>query len=700
MSYCYVFTAAPLSRVGFYLLLLISCIPLFFAQANPQQLLQPAAPSVRTMQATAQLESELDKLLGANDYPADREAFTTLLAQMSDDTTLETQIRAYGFQVRLLAQVDKNIEAALKLAEELVSSAQQSTLPGALTEALTIQAEVYLHAGDSARSMGLLPPIELQLKRTDNNRIRFSAHQLIGRVLHANSQYAEALQHLLQAHSIASQLNDKLTPHRRQYLNILIARIQIMLKNYTAAVELLDSTIDDSSKHQLTSRLPELHLLRGFAVQHIEGPSDEVVNSFINAAVSAEKEGNGRVHMLGYNNAGAALLLMQRYSEAATYLKLGRDVAIAIGNTTERSIMEFNLGYIKVLQGEHQAGLIQMYEAEQIFRSFAQPLQIAELLTHVANAYEAAGMYQQQAQTLKEQAKIRQEFFQTERDRVFSELQIRYQAQENALQIQLLKQQTELQQQQLSNRELGQRVVLLIVLLIIIMAALLLLAYINSRRRNDLLNRTNQALHQQSLLDPLTGLSNRRAVQDIFASNNRRPSGAYALFLLDIDRFKQINDQFGHAVGDKVLLTVAQRLKTLCRNSDQVIRWGGEEFLLLLKDARVDILAELAARLLDDIGGEPIDVAGSAEHHNTIKITISGGYLSLPLSGAGQQLLSWESALKLADNLLYKAKHGGRNQIIGLHSLQLTQRGPLSDRQLLAMLNTADAELVVTSGPT
>jgi diguanylate cyclase (GGDEF)-like protein len=159
--------------------------------------------------------------------------------------------------------------------------------------------------------------------------------------------------------------------------------------------------------------------------------------------------------------------------------------------------------------------------------------------------------------------------------------------------------------------------------------------------------------------DPLTGLGNRRHLDRRCAEllpAARQASQPLALALLDIDHFKVINDRYGHAVGDRVLVMLAQLLRENMRTGDVLVRYGGEEFVIVLPGMSPDLAAEVCERLRERVAVYPwagLCGAGAA-------LTLSIG-----LSGAPPHDL--QALLLSADQALYQAKHGGRNRLcIGL----------------------------------
>ena len=169
---------------------------------------------------------------------------------------------------------------------------------------------------------------------------------------------------------------------------------------------------------------------------------------------------------------------------------------------------------------------------------------------------------------------------------------------------------------------------------------------------NDAMERIITQAQTQSQSDNLTGLSNRASMLTSFQSvisRNKRNKRPLSLILLDLDRFKMINDTLGHDVGDMVLKGVAGVLMTVFRGSDIVGRWGGEEFLVLMPETDLSSAAEAGERLRDHLGKSKFPCT----------VTVSGGIVEVDY--LNETLFD---AVKRADLLLYKAKHRGRNQLL------------------------------------
>lgn len=170
------------------------------------------------------------------------------------------------------------------------------------------------------------------------------------------------------------------------------------------------------------------------------------------------------------------------------------------------------------------------------------------------------------------------------------------------------------------------------------------------------INVLQEKLHDEAIRDPLTGLFNRRYLDEILIREIARAQrGNYdiGLMLLDIDHFKQINDLYGHAAGDLVLVTLSKHLKSKIRVADIPCRIGGEEFLLVLPGMSEEMTQQRAEEFRKHIEAMRIPHNG-----NSLKLTASIGVASYPKNGE-----NWENLYHVADQALYRAKEKGRNRV-------------------------------------
>ncbi len=165
-------------------------------------------------------------------------------------------------------------------------------------------------------------------------------------------------------------------------------------------------------------------------------------------------------------------------------------------------------------------------------------------------------------------------------------------------------------------------------------------------------------LQRLAALDPLTGVFNRRfglgRLHEEF-ERSIRSSIPLGLLMLDIDHFKSVNDTYGHQVGDRILKSVASIIRSILREGDILVRYGGEEFLAILPAASSEDL-----RLIGERIRRATEESAHPEGDQTIRVTISIGGAAYP----NQNVEKESSLLQLADDSLYKAKETGRNKVV------------------------------------
>jgi diguanylate cyclase (GGDEF)-like protein len=228
---------------------------------------------------------------------------------------------------------------------------------------------------------------------------------------------------------------------------------------------------------------------------------------------------------------------------------------------------------------------------------------------------------------------------------------------------------TQLQINQLKARRAAWiRNLIVIVLFIVILLSAAIVLY---------QRRISRQLQHLSTTDPLTGLLNRRGVTQALndrtaALGSEEPSAA--IFLIDADHFKSVNDRFGHAVGDLVLKELAVRIKQTVRTDDLVARWGGEEFLVCAWDMAQEEASSLAARLCSSIGAKSLTLPNA----EPLSVSVSLGFVFHPFF-SGKSPARFRETIYMADRALYAAKHSGRNCWVGLQRKDLPPHVSVND---------------------
>jgi len=211
------------------------------------------------------------------------------------------------------------------------------------------------------------------------------------------------------------------------------------------------------------------------------------------------------------------------------------------------------------------------------------------------------------------------------------------------------------------------------------------LTFLKHYRLSQELKLSNVVLEEASLTDPLTGVRNRRYFSATIGSDVSQALRSHAdghdprtrdliFYLIDADNFKEINDQYGHEAGDFVLREMTRRISSSIRHSDVLVRWGGEEFLILSRYTDRREAETLASRVLAAVGSSPFTLACSGE---SVHRTCSIGWAAFPWKLSDAAAIHYEDVLSLADRALNQAKHSGKNRSVGL----IDGNGPLPEAQ-------------------
>jgi diguanylate cyclase (GGDEF)-like protein len=220
-------------------------------------------------------------------------------------------------------------------------------------------------------------------------------------------------------------------------------------------------------------------------------------------------------------------------------------------------------------------------------------------------------------------------------------------------------------------------------ILIVFSLLIFIILKVNKARlkTNVSLEEALENLEQISLTDQLTGLKNRRFlshnIENDIALINRQYQNLknttktanseisdLIFFLIDLDHFKLVNDNYGHTAGDTVLIQIKAILEQVFRETDYLVRWGGEEFLVIARFTNPNNAPELAERLRHTVELHDFDIGEG----KILKKTCSIGFAHYPFLQHDVSALKWERVIDVVDNCLYAAKKSNRNAWVGLNS--------------------------------
>lgn len=457
-------------------------------------------------------------------------------------------------------------------------------------------------------------------------------------------------------------------------LNALV-NLYTQMKEYDKAAAALDELLTLAEQLRSPGRLAiAKNTEYGLAID--SGQPKRALRALLQSLDLERKLGAERMIGITLVNLSDSYLKEHDYARAAQYAseslrstQLTSDKSVEA--TARVNLGQAYLGMGRIAEGKkhYEAGMAR-YEQENNKPDLQAALrEYGEALERVGDLAGAVSAYH------RERA-ISNELFEKQRQKAVLELQEKYETEKKQRQILLLSKENQVKGAEIDNRRLQQRVWWLLALVFALASMVVGLLYRKVRHANAQLEVKNLELKAQSTLDPLTSLYNRRHFQDFMRemidadqpyTEKRTLHGddiVGALFLLDVDHFKNINDRYGHAAGDAVLKMIAENLRVVLRETDMIVRWGGEEFLAYLPAIPRHGVDEIARRILLGISSQIIHYQ---EHE--ISVNVSVGFSPFPLA-PDDVPLPWERAVNLIDMALYLAKSHGRNRAYGVRGFE------------------------------
>jgi len=396
----------------------------------------------------------------------------------------------------------------------------------------------------------------------------------------------------------------------------------------------------------------------------------EELAALTGAVAYARKAGADQEVALGLANLSDYYLRTGDYALALRVAQEAIPLAQQSRYDSAAQLASGNMGLALIALHRKQEGLALLRKALDQWKLNHEWISQVDTLKDMARFLEQAGYYADALATYRELREVSQEAAHRSQQQGLAELQESFEAERRRNERALLSDDNLLKAEALRQSELRFKQWALAAGAAGMALVLMLLGQWRLRQAQRTLRHSTERLKVQSEQDPLTGLANRRHLQRIMAEQSAAQQEVQGqLYLLDLDHFKLINDRFGHAAGDEVLIEVARRLRAVVREDDLVVRWGGEEFLVLVPPGQADQTESLARRMLAALASVPVVVD---KRH--LEVSTSIGFASIPLAPGGEHL-SWAQALDLVDSAMYIAKTQGRNRAVGVQRWQTPNAG-------------------------
>ena len=488
-----------------------------------------------------------------------------------------------------------------------------------------------------------LGSVDIDSLGSSAERYRFSI--LRGNALRLLGQAEAALPYLERSLDLARELQDD---PRSLHAMLWLARIYINTGNLDRASAQL------SDARRLANALGD-----EAALVEIDGCLSDVADrrgdraaerrASLAALEHAKRAGSDKWLAHALVNLGDSYLKTRDFRESLKLSKQALPLVLKLRGNGDEPIVLFNEGLAYI-------GLGQIKPGEQLAESAIAStiagndlLDAKEQLREYADALEHAGFLMMAIQAYHRYDELGEKIMTSTRQRAFLELSAKFDDERKARELELLRRDNALKAAEMHAQQLRQQLILAGTLFVTWICGALLWAYTRVRKAND-------RLRIYSERDALTGLRNRRFFNEhVLSVEGARPIEGCVL-VADLDHFKRINDSLGHPAGDAVLATVSHRLSAALRESDKLVRWGGEEFLAILNPITPEQADLTVKRLLDVMRRDPVHWSGQA-----IGCTISIGYACFPMAGS-ETPISLESAIGLVDKALYEAKRLGRDR--------------------------------------
>ncbi len=558
---------------------------------------------------------------------------------------------------------------ALAVADELVALGKEADDNVALAKGLLTKGYLAFDQNELKRSHTLLWEAERLANATGDLALRVQAAISSGQSHAEEGNFPGALRKVQEAVAQARQYGQPV--QSVMALNAL-AQLYDQTREFDKGFEALAEATAAAEKANSPGRMATLKMTEYFLATDTNQP-ERGLKALLAALDLERKIGAHAMIATSLVNLSDSYLKQHDYARTLSYASQAIEVARRINKDSTEATARVNIGQAYLGMGRRAEGKRSFEAGLAFYEQQNDKPALQSVLLEYGDALEQAGDMAGAVVAYHRERKLSNELFEKQRQTAMWELQEKYEAEKKQRQIQLLSRENQVKSAEIDNRRLQQRVWWLLAVVFALASVIVGILYRKVRTANAQLQVKNLELAQQSSRDPLTSLYNRRHFQEFMRAHllaakpvEKRGVGTSgeeicgALFLLDVDHFKHVNDAYGHAAGDAVLKMIAENLREILRETDMIVRWGGEEFLAFLPAIPRSGVEEIARRLLAGISAHAID-----HQDSKISVNVSIGFAPFPLV-PGEHPLPWERAVNLVDMALYLAKAHGRNRAYGV----------------------------------
>ena len=633
-----------------------------------------SASSIAAAEPLDARASEIETHLQA--YPKRALVELAALVDEADAASPKERRFVYGLRGQAMVASGRSYDA-IALADRMEAEAAAHSDDLWLATARLVRGSVESLSGDYRKGNALAKEASALANKENDPNVGYWAAMMIGITARGLGQMDESLGSLQSALSAAEQSGNA---YRRSYALYQISQLYLAMKQPQRALDASRQSYAFGEAAGASYAMAKARMAESAAMELLNDPGRELA-AMHEALAIARKSGSQVAESLALINLADIELRRKNFNAALDHSRRSLELAREYDDIGLLATSKANMGFALFGLGKAADGKRLADEALADYERTGATAEIASLLAEYSDYLERSGDYKGALVLYHRERKLYEEIAAVAHQRSVLELQEKYESEKRLHEIELLNRQKELNEAEIENRELQARIWWLVAATFAASSLVTAVFYRKLRDTNRLLAQRNQELNFRSSRDPLTTLYNRGYFQDFMRDEPARPErrqrvegddSIRALLLIDIDFFKQTNDRYGHAAGDTVLVALARPLRETLRETDMIVRWGGEEFLVFVPQTSAAKLDEIAARVMAAIASEPIEYQKSL-----IRVTASIGYAPIPLP-PDDVMLSWERAIGLIDMALYMAKLHGRNCAYGIRGLRQTDEESLA----------------------
>jgi diguanylate cyclase (GGDEF)-like protein len=592
-------------------------------------------------------------------------------------------------------------EIALPLCEQALATARESGDQRAIVKAMLAKAYALFAVNEMAQAHQQVWEAEKLVASFQDLDLQIRAGVSSGESYAEEGNFPTALSKLQAAATLARQSGNPL--YAVMSLNSL-AYLYNQMREHAKAFEALDEAYRAAEQLNSPGRMAILKTTE-YAVSIDSGKIQRGLKALQAALDLARQINAGPMIATTWVNLSDCYLKQHDYRNSLAAAQQALEQARRIKDERTAATALVNIGQVYLAMGRLADGRKSFEEGMAWYEKSGNKPELQIVLAEYGEALERAGDFGAAVKAYHRERTLSNELFEIRRQKAVVELQEKYEADKRQRQIELLRQENQVKSTEIDNRRLQQRVWWLLALVFALSAVIVYFFYRKVRQANAQLEEKNLELKQQSARDPLTALYNRRHFQEFMRGHQEieqrgATAGAgedmvSALYLLDVDHFKNINDTYGHGAGDAVLREISDALREILRETDMIVRWGGEEFLAFLPAVPRSSLDDVARRLLSGIPARSIDYQGIK-----LSVNVSIGFAPFPLAPGGKSM-SWERAVNLVDMALYLAKGHGRNRAYGVQGFghETAMSMEQIEQDIEAAWRAGSVDLSIVQGP-